>query len=769
MVVKMQMKCRSSGHQKKLIHIVSAILIISLIMAPLLPSMEYLIGPSMQVDKSDVSQDLTPHIPIIIEGNDDFATQNWPGNGSVMSPYIIEGLLIASDDTCISISDTSSQFVIRNCLLSSHNEFEGTGLEILDVHNGMIQNCTITGKERGVWIRDTYFVRFINNTVSGNGRGGAGFSSCTDCEIMNNTFCTNSVKVVTSIDHQSGHGLWLGGCSGCIVRDNIVYDNEGFGIQLHQSTDCIVLNNTLINNGFSLWFQPGESWDVDLSNNSVNGLPVCYLRDLTNCSINTVGYGQLIVYNCSNVNITGSDFSNGTLGIFMKDCESCQVSGANASYGHTGIEIGYSDNCTFIDCIASNNRRAGVLLYDSKTCSILGSTFLRNKYGIWSSWSNSSIIMDSFFDSSSVDLVLGTQTNIRVDRNVLTGDSQSLSVQCWGGTIVNNSVYDNEHGLILEYCENLTLADNIINGTGCFFSEGLNCSIVNNTIESWQEDSMSLYRCEGFIIANNTFLGRGLTIDSGTDEWGMLHQSRFHWFHTVIQNSVNGRPIGYFWQSVNQSIDVSSFGQVIVADSNNITLYNGNFDYTTTPLQIIFSSSCVVEDVVSKGYPEGILLYYTSDCIVTGCTVSGSTVGLHMRSSANSIVHHNQIMDNGDGIYLEIVQNITVMENFIVRNSGYGIRVVFGTNISIYDNTFANNTMGDVKRDYTSSMTSLTSPSESSTSSPTTTSSQSSSTTIPTTPTDSTFSNLLTLGLLSGIVVLVVIIMFGARRATRTS
>ena len=50
--------------------------------------------------------DYTPHDPIFIDGNDDFALQaaneSWPGDGSEANPYVIEGLEInISDIHCI--------------------------------------------------------------------------------------------------------------------------------------------------------------------------------------------------------------------------------------------------------------------------------------------------------------------------------------------------------------------------------------------------------------------------------------------------------------------------------------------------------------------------------------------------------------------------------------------------------------------------------------------------------------------------------------------
>ena len=62
----------------------------------------------------------TPHNPIYIDGNADFASQasaeGWPGDGSAGNPYIIEGYDInASTTNGIDIRNTDVYFVIRDC------------------------------------------------------------------------------------------------------------------------------------------------------------------------------------------------------------------------------------------------------------------------------------------------------------------------------------------------------------------------------------------------------------------------------------------------------------------------------------------------------------------------------------------------------------------------------------------------------------------------------------------------------------------------------
>ncbi|MHA2161705.1 MAG: hypothetical protein ACXABF_04735, partial [Candidatus Thorarchaeota archaeon] len=87
--------------------------------------------------------DLLPHDPIVINDNQDFETQAWPGNGSESNPFIIDGLNITDFDSCISIIGTTAYFIIRNCFLRSIGGFSGFAVNLQDVSNGTIEDCTL--------------------------------------------------------------------------------------------------------------------------------------------------------------------------------------------------------------------------------------------------------------------------------------------------------------------------------------------------------------------------------------------------------------------------------------------------------------------------------------------------------------------------------------------------------------------------------------------------------------------------------------------------
>ncbi len=92
--------------------------------------------------------------PLVIEGDSDFESMELSGSGTESNPYIIEDLTISpnimADTDCISIKDTTKHFVIKLCTLTTSRE--ATCIKLENVSNAVIENCTISGANYGVYM-----------------------------------------------------------------------------------------------------------------------------------------------------------------------------------------------------------------------------------------------------------------------------------------------------------------------------------------------------------------------------------------------------------------------------------------------------------------------------------------------------------------------------------------------------------------------------------------------------------------------------------------
>jgi len=102
--------------------------------------------------------EFTDHVPILINGTDDFVTQAWPGTGTEEDPYLFQGLNITHEEDLmgIHIFNTSAYVLIQDCYINQGSAYMGMYLE--NVSHVTVEYTTIIAEAMGI------FVVFANNT-----------------------------------------------------------------------------------------------------------------------------------------------------------------------------------------------------------------------------------------------------------------------------------------------------------------------------------------------------------------------------------------------------------------------------------------------------------------------------------------------------------------------------------------------------------------------------------------------------------------------------
>ncbi|TFG05302.1 hypothetical protein EU538_11480, partial [Candidatus Thorarchaeota archaeon] len=100
-------------------------------------------------------QDLTEHVPILINGTADFVDQGWPGSGTEPDPFVIEALNVTYDVGLASIQviNTDAHFVIRDCYANQMSS--ETAIIVQNVSHCSIEYCTVASEEAGIQAFDT--------------------------------------------------------------------------------------------------------------------------------------------------------------------------------------------------------------------------------------------------------------------------------------------------------------------------------------------------------------------------------------------------------------------------------------------------------------------------------------------------------------------------------------------------------------------------------------------------------------------------------------
>jgi parallel beta-helix repeat protein len=339
-------------------------------------------------DKGYIRSEFVHHESIVISNDNDFKTQNWPGDGTIENPYIIEGLNITTNEICISISSTSSHFIIRDCFLRSLQGSSMCCIQFHEVANGSVIGCKIDSGYMysilmgdvvwtycgfGIRIQSSDSCNFTGNILFNNYYA-VSFKDSSSCVLEDNQISQSWEGIsieesVTCIVNENNlfnnrNAILLKKANSCIVSNQII-DGSGrkLGLHLVESTECQITNNRFKNSGIS-FDKSGSAmhWNHTLFGNTVNGQPIRYFHKLTNSSINVSEYGQLILAECNNVTANYGLFTNTSI----------------------GVQFGYCVNSNLENSAILNNSVAGLALYSCSGCGSINNSYRFNFEGVYS-------------------------------------------------------------------------------------------------------------------------------------------------------------------------------------------------------------------------------------------------------------------------------------------------------------------------------------------------------------------------------------------------
>lgn len=406
-----------------------------------------------------VASDYESHNPISISGNSEFndliISEDLEGDGSHLDPYIIDGLSITGSGSLISIRDTDVFFQISNCILKDGD----IGIEFSSVSNGKIVDCTIEG----------------------NDQDGINFYGCNNIYIKNNDLTNNNWRGICTVESTN-----------MTITKNILSDNSWYGIDLRYSPNNRILDNEFSNNGFILRAlkDPAECEQTEVSGNTVNDKPLIYWQNEDDGTISTDA-GQIVLYNCENIEVTDVTLTAGSAGITAVLC-----SGLNIHDNHI-----------------TNNTAAGIYLWFSSDNTIKNNELQNN--GLF--------LLGLEVDECVQDEVTGNTVNDKPliywenkeEETIPSGAGQIVLVDCDEIEIREQILERTVDGILVCFSSNINIngnyiMDNLFSGIFVWFSKYVNVStnlIANNKDSGiYFEDSSDL-TIDGNTIKNNPFSG----------------------------------------------------------------------------------------------------------------------------------------------------------------------------------------------------------------------------------------------------------------------
>lgn len=298
--------------------------------------------------------------------------------------------------------------------------------------------------------------------------------------------------------------IGLVGCRNILVR-NQTLSNSSAGVLLVNSTACRIENVTL--------FQ--DEVGVHLRN--------CTAFVVSNCHSLACQTGFLAA-GCRDGNFerdvaanSSSDgfYADGSLNLTWTEC--------SALSSARGIALQGTRLGDVLNCNASENREAGIMLSNSHKCLLDGNQASGNERGIALSGSNACVLSRN---------------------NALLNQRDGLSLEQLSGTeVLENTARSNGQGLFIQSSARLLIQGNNLSENSRFglrMSSSSGCNITDNSFVKNQFTGANLVDCRENFLYHNVFVENGIqnAADNGANQWdsGQISGGNYWSDHAVKGN-----------------------------------------------------------------------------------------------------------------------------------------------------------------------------------------------------------------------------------------
>ncbi len=229
----------------------------------------------------------TSNVSIDITNNSDFSNQGWGGDGSASNPYILESQQISTNSSCLSISNTTLYFIVRNCEFESYwYEDSGIGypaVRLANVTNGVIIDCDIESSASDIYLLHCSNVNITRNSLTSQHTQGFNAYDIRNCIVSENTLLESGIEIST--------GSFL------TLSDNQITDSKSSGVHLYNISSSYLIANS-IHSSATDGIVLDETYYTEVSQNEItdndgNGIRALAFntRFINNSLTNNLEYG----------------------------------------------------------------------------------------------------------------------------------------------------------------------------------------------------------------------------------------------------------------------------------------------------------------------------------------------------------------------------------------------------------------------------------------------------------------------------------------------
>jgi len=343
-----------------------------------------------------------------------FSSNNTIKNNSISSIHFNGIVVWASMNNTITNNNISSN--------------EQNGIDVYYSSNNTIKDNVISNNgpivtSAGIYLDNAFDNVIINNNISYNHNHGIYLDSSSN----NNTVINNDIRN-NGYKFPSANGIIIRSSSDNIIMNNNISSNALLGVELYISENNTLVNNNFTNDGVSIYGGQLSHFNSHTitDDNLVNNNPLYYYKNCSGMDINGISIGELILANCTDIEVRNLNINNSDI----------------------GIEIAYSSHVNLTSNNLSNNEFVGVALYFSSNSNITNNDISSSDRGIYFREASGNVITENNVSNNSRGIDIwgtGVSGNNRFYHNNfirnLIGADGDVSFSIWNDTYPSGGNY----------------------------------------------------------------------------------------------------------------------------------------------------------------------------------------------------------------------------------------------------------------------------------------------------------------------------------------
>lgn len=472
-----------------------------------------------------------------------------------------------------------------------------------------------------------------------------GFGTGMDIRNTNAHFIIRGVYI-HYVGGWGGTGIALRSLVNGRVENSTISDMINYGILIESSTDVLVSENELYNNGWTIRME--YSADITVSRNEIS-----------------------------------DDTANGVLAL-------------------------YSSNIVVNENNISRSPSIAIQFHRSNYSEVIENILKDNSHGILVTFANNTTVARNHISNTSwgIQVDYSWFTNLS-DNDINSSDDVGISfTQSSSSTVGNNTVTSGGTGMTFFHSKHAVASENNISlnaGSGIVFSYSKDGSLLGNRILD-NARGIRLLNAERALIASNTFSGNGVTVDGEVmshfnshtiTQDNLVNGEPIQYYKNCTDLNVDGAPLGQLivanctrvsatrlqTDNTDSGIQMGFVQDVLVADNAlSSSKVDGVFLHAA-------SNATVVGNTIMDSVEDGVLLKHSDDVRISDNEISNGFYGIQDRHSSNLTISKNRVLSSGwEGIYLYRTTDSDVSMNEVASSIRWGIHPLYGENIQIVDN-----------------------------------------------------------------------------------